>query len=80
MAAETVGQTDVAISALTSLLTVQKDDAARLHFRIAALLKDTDKESARRHILLALAQAPRYRDAHKLLLELMPPNVESRSK
>ena len=75
-AAETIGQTDVAISALTSLLTLQKDDAARLHFRIAALLKDTDKESARRHVLLALARASRYREAHKLLLELVPQNVE----
>ena len=70
-AAESLGQTDVAISALTSLLTLQKDDAARLHFRIAALLKETDKESARRHVLLALAHAPRYREAHKLLLELV---------
>ncbi len=70
-AAESVGQPDVAISALTSLLSLQKDDAARLHFRIAALLKATDKESSRRHVLLALAQAPRYRQAHKLLLELL---------
>jgi tetratricopeptide (TPR) repeat protein len=75
-AAETLGKTDVAISALTSLLTLQKDDAARLHFRIAALLMSTDKESARRHVLLALAQAPRYREAHKLLLELVSQNVE----
>lgn len=75
-AAETLGKTDVAVSALTSLLTLHKDDAARLHFRIAALLKDTDKESARRHVLLALAQAPRYREAHKLLLELVPQSME----
>ena len=71
-AAESIGQTEVAVSTLNSLLQVQKDDAARLHFRIAALLKLTDPESARRHILLSLAQAPRYRDAHKLLLELVP--------
>ena len=69
--AETIGQTDMAIGALTSLLTLQKDDAARLHFRIAALLKPTDKGAARRHVLLSLAQAPRYREAHKLLLELV---------
>ena len=81
-AAETVGQTEAAISALTSLLTLQKDDAARLHFRIAALLKATNRESARRHILLALAQAPRYREAHKLLLELVKetPPVPSKAE
>jgi Flp pilus assembly protein TadD len=60
------------VNTLNSLLQVQKDDGARLHFRIAALLKPADPESARRHVLLSLAQAPRYRDAHKLLLELVP--------
>jgi len=71
-AAEATGQINVAVSTLNSLLRVQTDDAARLHFRIATLLKPTDPESARRHVLLSLAQAPRYRDAHKLLLELVP--------
>ena len=70
-AAEATGQINVAVGTLKSLLQVQKDDAARLHFRIATLLKLTDVESARRHVLLSLAQAPRYRDAHKLLLELV---------
>ena len=71
-AAEATGQAEVAVKALNSLLQIQKDDGARLHFRIAALLKTSDPASARRHVLLSLAQAPRYRDAHKLLLELVP--------
>ncbi len=71
-AAETTGRIDEAVSAFTSLLQIQKDDAARLHFRIARLLKKSAPESARRHVLLSLAQAPRYRDAHKLLLEVVP--------
>ena len=70
-AAEALGQTEVAVSQLSSLLQLQKDDAARLHFRIATLLKSTDPEIARRHVLLSLAQAPRYREAHKLLLALV---------
>ena len=70
-AAESLGQTDIAVSQLSSLLQIQKDDAARLHFRIAALLKPSVPDDARRHVLLSLAQAPRYRDAHKLLLELV---------
>jgi len=71
-AAESTGQIEVAARMLGCLLQIQKDDAARLHFRIATLLKSTDSESARRHVLLSLAQAPRYRDAHKLLLQLVP--------
>ena len=70
-AAEALGQTEVAVSQLSSLLQLQKDDAARLHFRIATLLKSTSPETARRHVLLSLAQAPRYREAHKLLLALV---------
>ncbi len=71
-AAEATGQIDIAVSMLSSLLQIQKDDAARLHFQIATLLKTSAPESARRHVLLSLAHAPRYRDAHKLLLQLVP--------
>jgi predicted Zn-dependent protease len=67
-AAEELKSTDVAISQLNSLLLLQPDDAARFHFRIAEHLKDTAPEKSRRHVLLALEQAPRYRDAHRLLL------------
>ncbi|MDA1232267.1 MAG: peptidase MA family metallohydrolase, partial [Planctomycetota bacterium] len=76
LAAESSGQVEIAVSNLNSLLNIQRDDAARLHFRIADLLKSSDKESARRHILLSLSQAPRYREAHKLLLELVPENTD----
>jgi hypothetical protein len=34
------------------------------------MLKESDTAKSRRHILLALEQAPRFRDAHSLLLEL----------
>ena len=69
-AAESLGQTDVALSRLTSLLQLQPDDSARLHFRIATLLKVADPPVSRRHVLLALERAPRFREAHRLLLEL----------
>jgi tetratricopeptide (TPR) repeat protein len=71
IAAEATGQMDIAVSMLRSLLPIQKDDAARLHFQIATLLRSTAPESARQHVLLSLAHAPRYRDAHKLLLQLV---------
>lgn len=69
-AAESLQQTDVAVSQLSTLLELQSDDAPRLHFRIAKLLRETDSEQSRRHVLLALERAPRYREAHRLLLEL----------
>jgi hypothetical protein len=34
------------------------------------MLKESDTAQSRRHVLLALEQAPRFRDAHTLLLEL----------
>ncbi len=61
-----------AVNALEALLQLQPDDAPRLRFRIARLLRDSDPASARRQLLLALEQAPRFREAHRLLLELSP--------
>jgi len=69
-AAESLGQSDIAVSQLNSLLQLQPDDSARLHFRIATLLRTSDQPASRRHVLLSLEQAPRFRDAHRLLLEL----------
>lgn len=69
-AAESLAQTDVAVSHLKSLLQLQPDDAPRLHFRIARLQRVAAPNDSRRHVLLALEQAPRFRDAHRLLLEL----------
>ena len=69
-AAESLGQSDIAVSQLNSLLQLQPDDSARLHFRIATLLRTSDQPASRRHVLLALEQAPRFREAHRLLLEL----------
>jgi tetratricopeptide (TPR) repeat protein len=61
-----------AVAALEALLQLQTDDAPRLRFRIAQLLRASDPATARRQLLLALEQAPRFRDAHRLLLELSP--------
>ncbi|MCA9059070.1 MAG: hypothetical protein KDA85_11240, partial [Planctomycetaceae bacterium] len=71
-AAESTGNTAAAADALTTLLQLQPDDSARTHLRLAAILKTTEPNRARRHVLLALEQAPRYRQAHRLLLELGP--------
>jgi tetratricopeptide (TPR) repeat protein len=66
----------LAIDVLTGLLELQPADAARTHFLIAQILQSQDAEQSRRHVLLALEQAPRYRAAHKLLLDLIDTKTE----
>ena len=61
---------EAALSALHGLLELDPADAARTHFRIASLHFSTNRTLARKHVLLALEQAPRYRDAHQLLLQI----------
>ncbi|MCA9047606.1 MAG: hypothetical protein KDA89_02695, partial [Planctomycetaceae bacterium] len=59
-----------AIHCLNGLLELDPADTARTRFLLAERLKQSDLSAARRHVLLSLEQAPRYREAHKLLLEL----------
>lgn len=61
---------ELAVAVLNGLLELEPADAARTHFQIARILRKGDSGAARRHVLLALEQAPRYRDAHHLLLDL----------
>ena len=69
-AAETLKQNEVAVAQLSTLLELQSDDAPRLHYRIARIQQEIDSIQSRRHVLRALEQAPRFREAHALLLEL----------
>ena len=70
-AAEKLAQREEAIRAYHALLQFDTSDTAETHFRLATLLNDDgQRDSARRHVLMALEEAPRFRAAHKLLLEL----------
>jgi tetratricopeptide (TPR) repeat protein len=71
-AAEALSDRAAAKLALRSLLAARPGDPVDTHYRLAKLLAD-DGESvvAKRHVLQALEQAPRYRAAHALLLELV---------
>ena len=70
--AEQLARPQEAIAACRALLTLPHDDPAALHFRLARLLHETGESgTARRHVLLALERAPRYRDAQSLLLRLV---------
>jgi tetratricopeptide (TPR) repeat protein len=70
-ASAATGDTATAITALRTLLQLDPPDPAAAHFQLAQLLHQTGAaDEARRQTLLALEEAPRYRDALKLLLEL----------
>lgn len=71
-AAEALEDRPTAIEAHRALLVLEPLDLAESHFRLAKLLHDDGKpEEARRHVLQSLEQAPRYLEAHKLLLKIV---------
>ena len=68
---EALGDSAQVIRALRSLSHLDPVDPAGLDFRLArALAADGQDVPAMHHVLRALEEAPRYRQAHRLLLEL----------
>ena len=71
LAAERQGNTRQAVAALQALLRLEPTDVADVHFRLACGLAALDElAAARRHVLMSLEEAPRFRAAHRLLLEI----------
>jgi hypothetical protein len=67
-----LGRNDVAIDANRKLLLLDPPDTVQVHFQLARLLRsrgDSEKE-AKRQVLQALEDAPRYRAAQQLLLQI----------
>jgi tetratricopeptide (TPR) repeat protein len=78
-ASEALDQSQPAIQSYQTLLLLDPVDPAEAHFRLARLLHQAGDAAAKRHVLQALEEAPRFRDAHKLLLEISgdsKPNAE----
>lgn len=72
MAAEALGDRGKSIEARRTLLMLDPLDKADHHYRLAKLLaEDNQVPAAKREVLQALEDAPRFREAHKLLLELV---------
>ena len=69
-ALEATGNADAAIAAYKRLLMLEPDNPADVKFRLANLLRGKDDASAKRHLIDALVLAPRFRDAHRLLMEM----------
>jgi uncharacterized protein HemY len=54
-----------------TLVQLDVPDRSEAHYQLARLMhKRGDAEAARRHVLLALEETPRYRSALQLLLEI----------
>lgn len=70
-AAEALGDDEVSIETYRTLLAMEPADPAVLHFRLAVLLHARRDPAARKHVLLALEEAPRFREAHTLLLQMV---------
>jgi tetratricopeptide (TPR) repeat protein len=70
-AAEALKRNDEAMVAYRALLELQPADPADVHFKLARLLHQRADPEAKRHVLLALEEAPRFRAAHELLLDIV---------
>ncbi len=69
-ASEAGGQARTAIDAYETMLLLDPPDPAEAHFRLGRLLREAGDPKAKRHVLQALEDAPRFRDAQRLLLEI----------
>jgi tetratricopeptide (TPR) repeat protein len=70
-ASEELGRREAARRSYEKLLQLDPPDPAQVHYRVARLLAaEDDRVLARRHVLQALEEAPRYQDALRLLLGL----------
>jgi tetratricopeptide (TPR) repeat protein len=71
-AEDALGQGDQAISAYRRLLLLDPPDAAEVHYQLARLLhaRGNAEAEAKRHVLQALEEAPRFLEAQRLLLQL----------
>lgn len=71
---EATGNAERAMDAYKRLLQLDPADPAEVHYRLAKLLTEKNPVEAKEHVLRALEEAPRFRDAHGLLLKLQGTN------
>lgn len=65
-----LSETGAAVTSFEKALLLNPANPSEIRFRMAGLLKDEDRPVAKRHLLDALADSPRYQEAHSLLLEI----------
>ena len=70
LAAENLDRAERAISAFQALIALDSENVATVHFRLARVLHRMNRPTAKREVLLALEEAPRFRDALRLLIQI----------
>jgi len=70
-AGEALGDDEQAIDSYKRLLLLEPTDPVDVHCRLGRLLQHSDPAEAKKHVLMALAEAPRFRQAHRLLLKIV---------
>jgi len=68
---EELGRTEPAVQAYQHLLLLDPSDPVEVNYRLARLLQQRDPVAAKRYLLEALADAPRFREGHQLLLKML---------
>lgn len=72
LAAEKLNDHKLAIDSYQALLLLNPIDVADLHLKLATTLQQAgDLTGAKRHVILALEEAPRFRAAHQRLLDII---------
>lgn len=80
-ACQKLDQPRQALPSLRALAAMDPIDPAGLNYQTAKTLSAIgDWEKAKRHVLLALDEAPRYRDAHRLLLDIVEGQKQAESE
>jgi tetratricopeptide (TPR) repeat protein len=69
-AADNIDDAPSGIEACRALLELDPPDPAQVNYRLARLLYSKRDPAAKRYVLQALEEAPRYRDALRLLLDI----------
>ena len=70
-----------AVASLRALKRMDPVDPASIDFRLASALRAIGKlEQSKHHVMRALVEAPRYREAHRLLLEIDAAAAEERAE
>ena len=67
---EELNNPENAIAAGEALIQLEPHDVAAIHYRVAKQMVASDHDGAHRQVLMALEEAPRYRDAYKLLNQI----------
>lgn len=68
-----LAETGAAVSSFEKALLLDPANPSEIRFRLAGLVKEGDGPAAKRYLLDALADSPRYQEAHSLLLDLLEP-------